>query len=125
MKITHRITLRATTGIRQSLSALDVSIKDGLATFEIDETHPHWPKVAELARLANAVDFVSTKATKREQREASWLEMRPTWHHGYPQPDGDKGYLALTYDLSNYCSVCGIGAVQRAPFRFKSEPKWG
>jgi hypothetical protein len=125
MKITHRITLRATTGIREALSRLDVSINDGMATFEVDETDPHWAQIVDLARQAKAVDFVSTKATKHERREASWLQMQPTWHHGYPQPDDDGGYLALTYNLSDYCSLCGVGAVQTSPFRFKSKPKWG
>ena len=28
-------------------------------------------------------------------------------------PDGDGGYLPLTYDLSDYCSSCGIGKKQK------------
>jgi len=125
MKIIHRITLRTTSRIKEALRALDVSVDDGLATFEVDETHPSWAQIIDLAREAKALDVISTKTTKRERRAASWLEMNPTWHHGYPQPDDDAGYLALTYDLSNYCSVCGVGAVQDAPFRLKGEPNWG
>jgi hypothetical protein len=31
----------------------------------------------------------------------------------------------VTYDLAAYCSVCGIGAVQKAPFQLVGEPEWG
>jgi hypothetical protein len=41
------------------------------------------------------------------------------------QPEEDFKYLNSTYDLSNYCSKCGIGAVQKESFRMKKEPKWG
>jgi len=49
------------------------------------------------------------------------------WHHlstgqvGYPQPEG--GYLEQTYDFSVGCPVCQIGKQQKAPFRFRDEPK--
>jgi hypothetical protein len=51
------------------------------------------------------------------------------WYHlltgqtGYPQPEGDFGYFNATYDLDHGCPTCGIGATQKAPFRFRSEPK--
>ena len=35
------------------------------------------------------------------------------------------GYIQETYDVTNYCEVCGIGAVQRNSFRLLSEPTWG
>ena len=46
-----------------------------------------------------------------------------TGQFGYPQPDGDFGYLKATYDLSHACPTCGIGKIQENPFRFRSEPK--
>jgi hypothetical protein len=45
-----------------------------------------------------------------------------TSHFGYPQPE-NQGYMEASYDTSGYCDRCGVGAVQRAPFRFKAEPK--
>ncbi|MEI9950198.1 MAG: hypothetical protein WDO74_14780 [Pseudomonadota bacterium] len=44
-----------------------------------------------------------------------------TAHFGYPQPE--EGYVAASYDTGAYCDRCGIGALQRAPFRFRAEPK--
>jgi hypothetical protein len=52
------------------------------------------------------------------------LVMVPSWHHGYPQPANNSGYLQATYDLTSYCA-CGTGARQNGPFRVKSAPRWG
>lgn len=41
----------------------------------------------------------------------------------YPQPENDFGYLKLSFNLDSYCNLCGIGKVQNAPFRLKTEPK--
>lgn len=49
-----------------------------------------------------------------------WYELYATGHFGYPQPE--NGYALAIYDAS-YCDRCGIGGVQRIPFRFRSEPK--
>jgi hypothetical protein len=48
-----------------------------------------------------------------------WYHLYATGHFGYPQPE--DGYALATYD-STYCYRCGIGSVQRIPFRFRSEP---
>ncbi len=44
-----------------------------------------------------------------------------TGQTGYPQPEDT--YLEVTYDLSDACPTCEIGKSQKAPFRFRSEPK--
>jgi hypothetical protein len=40
---------------------------------------------------------------------------------GYPQPE--DSYEDVTYDTTDYCQRCAIGAVQRHPFRLKGEWK--
>jgi len=123
MKIVHRVSIKSTDAIKQELGDLGVSIGDGLATFEVDEAHPRWAQIQQFIERHRAVDVVSTKVTVKELAAAEWLVMQPTWHAGYPQPEDT--YLATTYDLSDYCAQCGTGAVQRAPFRMRGEPKWG
>jgi hypothetical protein len=68
---------------------------------------------------------VETKFSRVEMESAKYLQMVPTWHHGYPEPSADFGYLHKTYETTNYCRVCGIGLNQVAPFRLKREPTWG
>ena len=81
--------------------------------------------MAGLLKDWRAVDVVTTVATNRELDDAPFLKVDPAWHWDYPQPDDDSGYLQSTYELATYCPECGVGAVQKAPFRLKSEPKWG
>ena len=45
--------------------------------------------------------------------------------NGYPQPEDKFGYREVTYDTKKYCVECGIGAIQKAPFRIKKSPKLG
>ena len=97
----------------------------GLVTFEITESHPSWPYLKSLIVQWDAVDIVWTEFSDSELKKAHYLRMQPGWHHGYPQPEDDFGYLNLSYDLTSYCSSCGIGAHQINPFRMKGEPRWG
>jgi hypothetical protein len=63
--------------------------------------------------------------TKQEKMEAL-LSVKDGGHeHGYPMPDMGFGFRELTYDLSNYCSSCGIGLKQKDAFRLKSVPPVG
>lgn len=62
--------------------------------------------------------------SKKEILAANNYLLGVKWPNGYPMPDNDFGYLNLTYNLDNYCDICGIGLVQKAPFRIRSEPKW-
>lgn len=64
------------------------------------------------------------KFTAKEFNESKYLKMS-AWSHGYPMPDGNFGYIDLSYDTSDYCKWCGIGMVQNAPLRIKGEPKIG
>ena len=98
---------------------------DSLPTFQIYEDHAAWPEIAALQRRYPTIDLCSTEFTPDELATAPWVEVRPEWHHGYPMPDDDFGYLETTYDLTEFCRACGAGAVQRAPFRLRAEPKWG
>lgn len=63
--------------------------------------------------------------TKQERKEALLSVKNTAPAHGYPMPDMDFGYRELTYDLSNYCSSCGIGFKQKDAFRLKSVPPMG
>lgn len=97
----------------------------GLATVEVAEDDERWPRVRAWASKASVLDVVSTSFSKDEQLTASWSNLTPTWHRGYPQPEQDFEYLRVTYDLAASCSKCGVGVKQKAPFRMKGEPRWG
>lgn len=126
MKIKHTITFSDNEEVREALISAGVPLRlENILNVKISEDDPKWPVVAELMKKHKYFEFCTTDFTLNELKSASWLKVTPIWHHGYPQPDRDFGYLDITYDLAGYCEECGIGAVQKAPFRFSREPKWG
>jgi hypothetical protein len=125
MRINHRLTLRVDGPLRRELATLGITVAEGLASFDASEADAAWPRIMALVTPHKPIDIVTTAWTAAEIEAAHRLRMTATGHFGYPMPDGDNGYLEATYDLRDYCSNCGIGKVQKAPFRFKAEPKWG
>lgn len=135
MKTVHQIGLRANQAQRKQLEFLGVSVPPGvllpgakcpLVTFIVAEDHPNWPLLRELFVRWDVYDQPGTVFSEEDFQAACWLELRPGWLNGYPQPDdGHFGYLEATYDLSNSCGTCGVGRVQKAPFQIKHEPRWG
>ena len=65
---------------------------------------------------------IGTTYDKEDINNANWFEAG-AGSYQYPQPEDDFAYLKATYNLDNYCSTCGIGNIQNAPFRLQSEPK--
>jgi hypothetical protein len=111
--------------MRRAFARAGIELKPGLATWEMDEADPHWPEVKRLLHEFDAMSLPCTKYDESELQNAAWLTMRSEWHSGYPMPLEDDGFRAATYDLGAYCRECGLGREQKAPFRIKSEPKWG
>ena len=124
MQIVHRIGLRFDDQKREEFSRAGVELKhDGIMTsFEIAEDDPRWERVLPLTRKFRVFDTVSTRFSQPELKAATYLGMMAVGNHGYPEPSDDNGYLAATFDLSDYCKACGTGAKQIAPFRLKKVP---
>jgi hypothetical protein len=128
LKIIHNIGLRIDSK-DQVAEFCDVGVKllDGvklprggrITSFQIQEDDPRWEKVALLAKRFRAIDSVSTRFSAAEVKAAESLGMFAKSHHGYPEPSDNNGYLQATFDLADYCSTCGIGLHQTAPFRVK------
>lgn len=127
MRIVHRVALNPDAKDQRELARLGVSVDLGLGVvaFEVDETDVHWPEIREWARRRRAVVLTGTEFTPEEIQNAAFAFMFPHVRRGYPQPEKNVGFLNITYDLSNHCARCGVGKVQKAPFRLKGEPKWG
>ncbi|HET6229657.1 MAG TPA: hypothetical protein VFE05_06205 [Longimicrobiaceae bacterium] len=123
MRITHHISLAVDAELELRFRALGLDVGQGFATFDVDEANPNWEAIARIVAEHLAVHLVFTTFTPAELRAAEFVKIGPDWHHGYPQPEDT--YREVTYDLRDYCEQCGIGGVQKAPFRMKSEPKWG
>ena len=126
MKINHRIALRSDDPFWGDIKSLGVSIDRnscGIWVANVTEDDPAWSNVRPLLSDRPCCELVSNIFTKRELEEAEWLQMDALGHHGYPQPEQDFGYIERTYDVAEYCPLCGIGRIQKAPFRLRAEPK--
>src|SRR6267154_831136 len=126
MRVIHRISLQSSRHVRATLARFGIVVPEsGFIGFEVDESSDDWPGIKSWIEREDPLDIVTTRFSSEEIAAARWLKLVPDWHRGYPQPEGDRGYLEATYDLTDYCPACGIGRKQRAPFQMRSEPKWG
>jgi hypothetical protein len=133
MRHIHRTSFYMTPVQRRQIEALGFPLPPGvllgsetpLVAFDAAEDHPNWPALCKLfGQWKVAPHSVRTEFTPRELDAARWLSMT-AWNNGYPQPEEDEKFLAITYDLTMCCNACKLGKVQNAPFRIKGEPKWG
>ena len=133
MKINHRIALRHDDPFWREIDRLGLDYDRGdphnalqlaISVLNVTENQAEWPEVERLvAKYGSATHSVSNRFTKAELDAAEWLELSALGHYGYPQPEEDFGYKGATYNVSDYCPSCGIGAVQNAPFRLRAEFK--
>lgn len=133
MRVNHHIVVRHDNPFWREIDHLGIDYVHGdpnnalgwaFSVLDITEDRPEWPDVERLiAEHDVGPHTFSNVFSKAELDAAEWLAMGASGHHGYPQPEDDFGFLDATYDLSTYCHICGIGGVQKAPFRFRAEPK--
>jgi len=93
------------------------------SSFDISESDSRWLQIRELIHDFRIPELEWTNFSPLELLQAPHVSVRPGWVNGYPQPEDD--FLDVTYDLSSYCSCCGTGLLQKAPFRLSGEPSWG
>ena len=128
MDIIHRVSFNCSRNVKGRFEALGIQleiVENTLAVFEASESDPTWPAIQAIIKEADLLDLARTEFTKDELERSHLLMMRPGWISGYPMSAMDFGYRQTTYDLTNYCSQCGIGFRQKAPFRMRGEPRWG
>lgn len=126
MRIRHRIGVTPDSRVSILLKQVGIQAPIGkLLVFDYYEDKSGWSTIENIMSQVECVDSVFTEYSNAELRRADWLCMVPTWHHGYPMPDNSGEFIKATYELSNYCTSCGVGAVQKCPFRMRKEPVWG
>ena len=90
--------------------------------FYLYEDNPNFDIIKQ--QLGKMLDpqVIVTEYEKADIKNAAWFIVN-TGEYQYPQPEDDFGYLKATFNLDNYCHLCGIGKVQNASFRLKTVPK--
>ena len=130
MQVNHHLSVHIDPLSKPEFGRLGIDIAqhkvDGYSSFaviDILESDPRWTEVAKLLKPLKILDIVSTQFSPGELDGAAFSTCDWAWTTGYPQPE--DAYKEVTYDLTNYCSVCGTGRIQNAPFRMVGEPRWG
>lgn len=122
MKIIHQISNVWSPSQVVQLKEFGINIQVGHYVFQIEEDE-RYHGIIEFIRQSGASDWVGTRFDKEDLSKSNQLCIQPQWMNDYPQPLND--YLETCYNLNEYCAICGIGKVQKAPFRLKREPSWG
>ncbi len=90
--------------------------------FTISESDPLFPVISELIGKYNFYAQVGVYYSQKDIEAAEWVHAT-VGEYQYPQPEDGFRYLEATYDASDYCARCGMGAVQVRPFRLKCDFK--
>ena len=88
--------------------------------FFLYEDNPRFIELTEKVKRFEIEPQTGTIYDKEDLSKAEWF-IASTGQYQYPQPEDD--YLETTFDLKDYCSLCGIGRIQNSAFRLKTEPK--
>ena len=124
MKITYSAYSDWDEAQRKILNAHGIQTSEGYSRIDVDLTEEN-QEVINLLDLWRVKKYVGSTYEKRDYDSSQLFVYVGIWENGYPMPDDDMGYLNLTYDIDNYCPECGIGKIQKAPFRIKNKPNWG
>lgn len=121
MKILHHISLNADASQVNDLARLGFHVKMGFTSFSISEGDENSSVLKKWLDRIDHVDSVETVFTRKEVQGSPYCQAFATSHFGHPWPEDD--YLQRVYDLSGYCSACGVGKRQKAPFALTAFPK--
>lgn len=105
------------------LAGYNINVSLKFESFEVDEET--FRRIEDYITKWNCSISYGSLYDKKDIDESELLVFAGVWDNGYPQPEEVNDYLKATYDLSNFCGFCGIGAIQKAPFRIKKDPSWG
>ena len=112
---THQIEILKSNGLNVPLGFQNIKLYDNELFNKLDP----------LFKLWGAMVTVGSEFSDDDYSSANHFMILPNWQNQYPQPENNFAYLEETYDLKDYCSLCGIGAIQKSPFRIEKEIKWG
>lgn len=127
MKIIHKIGINPDDTQKSIFKkfGVDLTSVNGVTTVELDEDSLAYQSLKPHIIKWQLFDAVGVLFTAEEMNAAHLFAFGGCWANGYPMPDNDGSYKVLTYDDKDYCSECGMGLIQKEPFRLKKEPNWG
>lgn len=105
------------------LGRFGIKVELGHDSFWIEENEEYFA-LKEYFDKWNVHETIISKFSIEEENASEYLIMLPPSSNGYPMPDDDFGYFKTTYNDTDHCRTCGMGLVQKEPFRIRKEPNW-
>lgn len=90
--------------------------------FIVSEKDPLFTVIAELIEKYDFYTQTGVYYSQQDIDAAEWV-YATAGEYQYPQPEEGFGYRDATYDTSDDCARCGMGAIQVRPFRLKRDFK--
>lgn len=132
MRIKHRFAFNCEKSQRDITDFLDgfgikyeITQPIKLIIFEVFEDEVYSKQVKDFMNSYSQKPWSELVYTKNDLNDASWLTIRAKWRAEYPQPEDNFEYKKISYNVLNYCDVCGCGLSQQNNFRLKNTPLWG
>ncbi len=82
----------------------------------------YFNQIVELFKEISISPTVTCEYSKEELSESKYLRIWLKRYSGYPQPeviDVKNSYINYTFDITNFCTKCGSGLVQKDSFYLK------
>ena len=97
--------------------------EDLLLIFEISQDRADFKDIEKFLDTRNGkVIQIRLEYSKKELNKAKYLRLWLRKYSGYPQPETinvKNSYINYTYDITNFCPICGSGLIQRDSFYLK------
>jgi hypothetical protein len=107
------------------MSHYGINLELGADSFEIEKGKKHDDICEHLKKWGFIKNRgVNTIYDKRELNEVDILVYTGSWTNGYPQPEETREWMFDVYDTTGFCSECGCGCVQKAPFKIRRPVNW-
>ena len=94
-----------------------------LLVFEISDSNPYFDDVVNFMKDKSKFEpQIRCEYSKKELSEAKYLSIWLKRYSGYPQPEAigvKDSYFNYTFDITNFCTNCGSGLVQKDSFYLK------
>lgn len=107
----------------EALKSAEVNVATGLQKIRLYDQE-RFSQLEPLFKRWGAMVTIGSEFSDDDYSSAKHLMVLPDWQTQYPQPESGFSYLQETYDLNDFCPSCGIGAVQKGPFRIQKDIKW-
>ncbi len=103
-------------------NAIKYSTTGDCISLRVYDDNLYFNQIVKLFKKISVSPTVTCEYSKKELSEAKYLSIWLKRYSGYPQPEAigvKDSYFNYTFDITNFCTNCGSGLVQKDSFYLK------